>query len=252
MYPVFYVTKNGEPRAGFIDAEGTLLLETPFKRCYPFVEDLACIHTHEGASGFIDRQGQFVVEPKYLYCHAFSNGLAAVREIEYRGIGESRYGFVDAVGRLVLPLKYSSVSRFSDGVCFVSEVGPRGFSSVIDKAGNTIVSLAEYSCGSMVSGSGLFPCWEEKATQEIRDCEKWKSGFRTTSGEWAIPPVYSHVESFHEGLAYVLPKGRKAQGTVINTKGEALFTVPGKDAGGSSFSEGLTVLLMQMVARASP
>lgn len=244
MYPVYYTDKAGNARSGFIDAEGKLLLETPFKRCYPFVEDLACINRHEGGSGFIDRRGQIVVEPKYLYCDAFSEALAAVGIQD--GVGESQYGFVDSAGCLVLPLRYSSVSRFSDGVCFVSEPGDGPFYSVIDSAGKRIVALAGCSCGAMVSGSGLLPCWEEKATREIRDCEKWKSGFRTTSGEWAIPPIYQHVECFHEGLAYVLPKGRNSQGTVINTKGEALFTVPGKDAGGSRFSEGLMACCMMI------
>ena len=95
---------------GFIDRQGTYVIEPQFAYAQSFSEGLAVVRigdreTGVGKYGFIDRQGRYVVEPQFDGAQSFSEGLAAVR------IGD-RWGFIDRQGRYVINPQFDVVGSF--------------------------------------------------------------------------------------------------------------------------------------------
>ena len=95
---------------GFIDRQGTYVIEPQFDDAQSFSEGLAAVRigdreTGVGKYGFIDRQGRYVVEPQFDGAQSFSEGLAAVF------IGD-RWGFIDRQGRYVINPQFDVVGSF--------------------------------------------------------------------------------------------------------------------------------------------
>ena len=83
-----------EGKWGFIDTEGTIVINPQFDDAGPFSEGLAHVII-DSKGGFIDTKGQYVSNPQFDSAWDFSEGLARVR------IG-GKEGFVDIEGNIVI------------------------------------------------------------------------------------------------------------------------------------------------------
>ncbi len=92
--------------------------------------------------GFIDSHGKVVIEPKYDYAEPFSEGLAGVCVDDAEEV--SHWGYIDKTGRMVIPAIYSSIGDFEQGVALVVLPVNDGHNSlVIDKKGNEVMRFEE-------------------------------------------------------------------------------------------------------------
>jgi hypothetical protein len=77
---------------GFIDPQGTLVIEATLPFASDFSEGLAAVLV-EGKWGYLNSAGQVVIAPQFDYAADFSEGLAAVQT-------DGRYGYITSTGGL--------------------------------------------------------------------------------------------------------------------------------------------------------
>jgi hypothetical protein len=201
---------------GYIDLEGTVVIEPQFDGAWEFAEGLAAIKVGE-KHGYVDRTGKIVIKPQFDNALPFSEGLAAI-------FVEEKWGFIDTKGKLVIPATHFSVRSFSEGL---AAVAPEG--GILLQTDN-----------------------DTKEERPFRFPKKF--GFITKAGEFAIPPQFHDVGSFSQGLASASVGGKpvsiflsgkgmldvgftnKKYGFVDKT-GE--FKIPARFDGTRSFKEGL-------------
>lgn len=111
-------TKDG--MAGYIDADGRVVIEPKFQYGSAFSDGLACV-CQEGLYGYIDKRGTWVIPARFKYPTDFSEGLAGVP------LGDKSWGFIDRTGKVVIPARFGYVlNGFRHGVAEVVLDGQRG------------------------------------------------------------------------------------------------------------------------------
>ncbi len=189
---------------GFINTKGEIVIQPGYSFSRGFSEDLAAVQTAEGWS-FISPTGETVIPVKseIIDTWGFADGLAAIKT-------EQGWGYLDVEGNMAIPAEFGNAESFSEGFASVSGdwVGSSGF-GLIDENGVRVVDFPSGG-GSWGVSEGLAAAWTSE--------NLW--GFIDTSGNWVIPPAYSSLQSFSEGLAAVEKDG--AWG-FINTQGEAVI-----------------------------
>jgi len=187
-----------------------------------------------GIIGIIDRYGNEIVP---IGTYDFFNGIFdtpsfGLAQIQFEG----KRGFVDNTGRYVISptLEYTYISSFSEGRAMVLARGVNG-PGVIDTAGNEIVppgthhSIFEFSDGmarilGRVSGEGFINIY----------------------GYAVIPPTFSRVLPFSEGLAAVRERSETTWGLYgfIDTAGNEVISHSFRTA--QSFSEGRAIVTISV------
>jgi hypothetical protein len=199
-------------RWAFIDKSGAVVTQ-------PFVEELPASVSegddfHDGLAvvevksmkGYMDKTGKVVIPPKYSYVYPFSEGLAAVA-VDKRG---DQWGFIDKSGTLVIRATFNWASSFKDGLAPVNRTSPCGF---VDRSGVFVlkppVADGEKDCATVLIAPKFdltFGFSEGLAAVSING--KW--GYIDKAGGMVITPrEYNHVDSFKNGLAYVVTKDGK-------------------------------------------
>ena len=89
LYPV-----SMEGRKGFMNRDGTVIINPQFLEATPFSEGLAAVKTGD-FWGFIDRLGRIVIPARYNAAYSFSEGLAAVKD-------GNKWGYIDKRGKTVI------------------------------------------------------------------------------------------------------------------------------------------------------
>jgi len=145
------MVRTYDKKTGVIDKAGNVVIapDTKYTRIEKFSEGLAAVKVNN-KWGYIDTEGNEVIPPKYDNALPFSEGLAAVG---YGKLGDSssKWGFIDKSGNEVIPIIYSGDNyygeSFNDGTAAVvsSVVGGDAKKIVIDKNGNPVAELAQYS-----------------------------------------------------------------------------------------------------------
>jgi WG repeat protein len=87
-----------------------------------------------GNAGFIDAQGQVVIQPKFVGAKNFSEGLAAVA---IRSAGDKTlWGYIDRQGNWIIQPQFESASSFDGGLAAVNcDPYGRSCAAYVDKAG---------------------------------------------------------------------------------------------------------------------
>lgn len=135
--PLHYAT--GEPGelipfrkgdlAGYLNAQGEVVIQPQFEVASAFSEGLACVRKR-GKIGYIDTRGEWVIPPRFQYANDFSEGLAGVP------LGDAGWGFIDRAGNEVIPGKFAWVyGGFRHGVAEVAYDRKRGY---INKKGEWV------------------------------------------------------------------------------------------------------------------
>jgi hypothetical protein len=144
----------------------------------------------DGKYGFIDKSGQVVIKPQFTSPGGFSEGLALVR------IG----------GKILDPKPYLTI------------IDPLGGKYVyIDKSGNALIKL-----GSEVES--IHPFSEGLAAIEMKKKDGYLyCGYIGKSGETLIAPKFGGCESFSDGVARIIYKGKFHY---IDKSGNIIITTP--------------------------
>lgn len=212
---------TGRAQSGFIDPNGTWVIDRQFGIARDFSEGLAAVEV-KGKWGYIDRGGRVVIQPQFKRAKDFSEGLAAVAVVE----GEDcLWGFINKTGRVVIPPRYADTGDFSEGLAAVElkEKQPAGW-AYVDKTGLVVIepqfTFAERfrdgkarvgsEKGSLVDRSGK--AMDDPIPSEGRPlvdgrvavyATNWMWGFADAQGRVAIEPLYKEVGDFAEKAAPV-------------------------------------------------
>jgi hypothetical protein len=217
----------------FIDKSGTIVIQ-------PFVEELPSSVSegddfHDGLAvvevksmkGYMDKTGKVVIPPKYSYVYPFSEGLAAVA-LDKRG---DQWGFIDKSGTLVISATFNWASSFKDGLAPVNRTPPCGF---INRSGALVlkppVADGEKDCATV---------WGDFDEGLSRWKFGTKYGFIDQTGKTVIPPKFDLTFEFSEGLAAVSVNGKWGY---IDKTGEMVIT-PREYNHVDSFKNGLAYVV---------
>ncbi len=196
--PLFPVEDRG--RGGFIDQRGQIAIPLCFDAVGDFSEGLARFE-RDHMWGYIDTAGTVVIEPKFPWAQEFSEGLARV-QISGSQLGiDAKWGFIDKTGTIV-----------------TDEHKETGY--------------GEHNNIGSDSGESAFH--DGLAMIEIGG----KKGYIDRTGKIAIPPDFTYVYPFSEGLAAATKSASGDDGWgYINKTGRRV--IEPKFQWASSFSGGL-------------
>lgn len=238
---------------GFIDPNGTIVIEPQFDNASCFNEGLAKIQIGD-KWGFIDPTGNIVIQPQFEYVSDFHEGRAIIQRGE-------KYGFIDQTGKIIAEPQFDEYTPFSNGYAIVEKDDCPGF---IDKLGNVIITpqyitlsnfhedVAAFYAGKSdygyiyKSGRVIFqsPDFDEEydlyTEDTVGDCnEDYENSiddyFISMNGQRAYWK-FQEASFFHEGLAPVWDEETDRWG-FVNESGE--MVIPYRFDYADHFSEGL-------------
>jgi hypothetical protein len=206
---LYAVKKNG--KWGYLNNNLEMAIPAQFHHAEEFNEGMASVSglVNNGNGepkelyGSIDTTGKLIVAFKYDKIYDFSEGMAAV-------VKNGKYGYIDKTGTELVPPQYEDGSSFSEGLAVVKEHGKNGF---IDRSGRMVIQPKfSRACWVSVFSEGLAPVYLPDDS----------AGYIDSTGNFIVPPNFSYVSAFSEGLALVQPKGSYKYG-YINRKGEMVI-----------------------------
>lgn len=206
-----YVTVCGgdgeQRRCGIMNLHGEVVLPLEFQNISPGVDAHrgVAMGVRDGKPVLLDlvRRKWHVVEADFV--RGFREGLAPFRR-------EDKWGYLDHQGNIAVTPQFESVDHFRGGVARAR----------LDGAWGIIGTAGEWKLQPLYSKlenprEGLVPF--------SRDGRFW--GVITIDGREVVPPTFSRIEAFSEGLAFAevrAPDGAVTKVGYINASGE--FKVP--------------------------
>lgn len=178
----------------------------------------------------INEKGQIVFTIEAIRVYEFHSGLAKVYKntlVNNKWI--TGYGFINTKGEVVIDCKLKEAKDFNGPVTWVKYEGS-DYYTLIDKQGNRIPAKNYKKVGyTYDSQKDVFAVYEND-----------KMGFINAEGKEIIPCKYIGSECFTEGLASVCKYDSDVEVYgFINKKGEAVIPLKFRQAGTSSFHNGL-------------
>jgi WG containing repeat len=204
---------------------------TTSKHLFLFIRD--------GKFGYINEQGKIVIPAQFSRAADFSEGLAGVEL-------DGKYGMIDHTGKIVIKPIYEFIYPFKNGQAKFIDF--RGNHSDIDRTGKVINAatsaqnyhatptpvIAETSSSDRVSINStktIKPKFDYTA-EEFHEGLAWvmrkgKLGYANRQGEIVIKPQFTNNGSccngdFHEGLARVHQNGKSGY---IDKKGKVVVPI---------------------------
>lgn len=169
----------------YMNSKGEFVIEGSFQEIKTFSEGKAAVRM-DGRWGFINKKGDFIINPRFRSAKSYSDGRAFVRSLDY-----SEYLYIDDKGNKIesinMPDDLDNIdnNEFYNGRALVSDNNLLGY---IDRTGNTIVDL-KYS--------EALPFSDNLAAVKVSD--RW--GFIDSNGEVKISPQFISAGKFGNGLA---------------------------------------------------
>ena len=121
-----------EGKWGYIDKQGTLVIQPQFDTAGPFRNGLAVV-ANDRKFGYIDKTGKIVIPLQFASAGSFSEGLASVRIGDYMA---GKDGYIDEQGKIVIEPQFDSAFPFNGGLADVRIGDKYGF---IDKTGKIVI-----------------------------------------------------------------------------------------------------------------
>jgi len=126
--------KSGRPVLGFMDKNGTILIEPSYGDARNFSEGLVQVKygnlTEPYRWFYIDRTGHQAIKGNFYFAGSFSEGLAGVARDNY-----IKRGYIDTTGTMVIKAQFDSAGTFQGGIARVRIGNKWGY---IDKTGNYV------------------------------------------------------------------------------------------------------------------
>jgi len=235
---------GGDHKFGFIDRNGNWVVKPTYQTMYGFSDGLAAAKNDEKKWGFIDRSGKVIIPFQFESGSFFSEGLAPMFAKE-----ANRYGYIDVSGKWAIEPQFTHAFEFVDGVAIVKRGGvltnpyPGGATIVrgdedddkqfliIDKTGRTVFEFKKDVRTVKGFSEGL-------AAVEVNQVKGPPlTGFVDRTGKFVLPPKYSFVDNFKDGLAQFLLDGKW---TFMDKTGKVLFSTGYQVSYG--FSRGLAFM----------
>lgn len=209
-------------------------------------------------SAYIDATGNVVIDAQYKDAGSFQGGLApVVVEFNDADRSQSKYGYIDTTGKIVLPAIYYFASEFekmSDGNYYAwVNLTPSSESMAII---NTKGEVVPNDSVSSISTDELYESFSEGLKIQAESNEPGaldnlniKKGYIDTQGKTVIPPQWSYVTPFEEGMAIVGDGADPLYGDygypefygIIDTKGNYILPLQKKVKFWNTFHEGVLV-----------
>jgi hypothetical protein len=196
--------------------------------------------------GYIDQNGSMLVEPQFRSAEAFSDGLARVvfdepAESVLPSNGYLRYwkwGFIDSTGKVAFRLEAKHVNDFSDGMAMIDNQGAKRYPDTIkyiDKTGRIAIDVEGEAGDHFSEGLARIRVTDSSAPYG----GKW--GFINKSGEWVIQPQFQGAGNFFEGLASFIVKDEDGgiRWGYIDRRGKVV--IPAKYDQAYDFHEGIAM-----------
>ncbi|MCA9804044.1 MAG: WG repeat-containing protein [Cyanobacteria bacterium HKST-UBA02] len=244
---------------GFVDNNGSLIIEPRYDTVSSFVEGLAAV-LMDRHFGYIDKEGKLAIKCKYLDARDFSEGFAEVKEetgtwgfvgkngkLIASGYQETkpfkeglaavkksgRWGFINTEGKPAINIQYDRVLSFQDGLSF-TQTGDRA--CFIDPSEKKVINGPFLDGGSFYQGLApvLVELTDEQKLALLEAQREWDLGYLDRQGLMMIKPQFVSARPFSEGLA-ACQKGLRWG--YIDFKGNFLVEPIYEDA--RPFSEGL-------------
>ena len=211
---------------GFIDRNGNVVIEPQFEDALGFSEGLAAVQQTYGRYGYIDKTGEFAIEPIYHHTYRFFDGMGVVQ----MGLGEdARLGYVDKEGRLIIP-QFEVVGAFDEGLAPVAIGDHYGY---IDKTGQMVIEPQFDDAYSFSEGLARVGMIGKNAYDE----DVMLYGFIDRTGHMVVEPQFRSAGNFSEGLC---PVARWYTYGYIDKTGQMVIPPHLQDA--NSFAEGLALV----------
>jgi hypothetical protein len=176
--------------AGWIDRTGNVVLEAGklgVVKGDEFASGRAMATAQNRLIGWLDTRGSWVIKPQFYTATRFSEDRAFVTT------QDGKAGFIDTSGKLVFATPPNlDVGVFSEGLAYVQQAD--GAHTYVKPDGSVA-----FTVGDAGDKPAFGPFEEGKAA--FRSGGKW--GFLDTSGAVVIPPTYTSVLPFSEGVAAV-------------------------------------------------
>ncbi|HUT60370.1 MAG TPA: WG repeat-containing protein [Phycisphaerae bacterium] len=229
-------------RWGFLDANGTVVIEPKYRKAGAYHEGLSLIDDGN-ALAFIDRQGSTAFRlPDTTYrAEGFSCGRALVvlHTGKKRGGRDDifddptemdlQFGFLARDGTMAIKPVYMAAGGFYDGLAPVSMSEKAEFCRVEDETVDGFFGPADdgQRWGFIdPNGKLVIPMkfnrvsWFSEGRARARHNGKW--GFIDKAGVFVIPPRFEWVESFENGVAVAVLDGKiilidREGKTIVNT-----------------------------------
>lgn len=157
---------NMDFKVGFMDKQGTKVIDYRFDETPGFSEGLAAVGM-DGKYGYIDKQGNIKIKPAFDYANSFKQGRAFVAESDEKF--NPVWALIDSNGEMLLTYQFNKVQDFSEGKAPVLKDKRWGF---IDLNGNYIIKPKYYYCESFVDGLGWISDRENGVYGYINDKEE--------------------------------------------------------------------------------
>ncbi len=185
---------------GFMDSLGKMVLESQFEGAGQFKHGLAPVKKN-GLWGYINRKGEVVIPFQFKDAEPFSDDPILAPVEDNNELSEKNWGYIDQKGEWVVKPSFYNATVFRNGVAEVvttkfkfKQVSKRYDKYYLTKDFKLIYSNGLYS---YLAGPGRY------AEGLLASCKDGKWGFKDTNDTWIIPPKYTIVGNFSEGLARV-------------------------------------------------
>lgn len=185
---------------GFMDSFGKIVIESQYEGAGQFKHGLAPVKKN-GLWGYINKKSEVVIPFQFRDAESFSDDPAlAPVEVNHEG-SDKNWGYINLKGEWVVKPSYYNATVFRNGVAEVAttkfkfkQVSKRYDKYYLTKDFRLIYSNGLYS---YLAGPGRY------AEGLLAACKDGKWGFKDTNDVWIIPPKYTIVGNFSEGLARV-------------------------------------------------
>lgn len=257
---VLRVAKNKDGAYGYIDENGTLVIEPKYDMAYPFKNGKALVSLL-GKWMLIDMQGVVLQKLDYSDVYQVSDKLLSFKE-------NNLFGFMDASGKIIHRAQFSSFDTqgFQEGKGFVKKdfviIKQQNKYGIMNFEG-TIIATPQYdqinsfSDGmAVVKANGLHGCINRSGKLVVPVNYKYmgekyreglikfsnggaSGGFLDVDGNIALEHKYRGFNDFSDGLVKV---SNASYGSIGYMDKTGKLVVPMKFQHGEDFSEGLALV----------
>lgn len=135
-------------KAGFIDANGKIIIKTMFADAGRFSQGLAPVEFSDGRWGYINSSGTVVIKPIFEWAFIFREDKALVKN-------NGKWGYINKSGEVVIPYQFDHANSFSEELAHVQIMKDKLYSGYINKKGELIIPLIYNGGDDFFNGTSI-------------------------------------------------------------------------------------------------